>query len=90
MEFQPLRKLEREEDLIWASEFIDLLLALQNIPVDAEKTARIIDALKIMRSIEVASANAFDLPSIRSGRRGKDWNTTLHPGRTLRIDIRRE
>ena len=53
VEFQPLRKLEREEDLIWASEFIDLLLSLQNIPMDAEKSAAVIDALKIMRSIEV-------------------------------------
>jgi type IV secretion system protein VirB4 len=53
VEFQPLRKLEREEDLIWASEFIDLLLSLQNIPVDADKSAAVIEALKIMRSIEV-------------------------------------
>ena len=53
VEFQPLRKLEREEDLIWASEFIDLLLSLQNIPMDAEKSAAVIEALKIMKSIEV-------------------------------------
>ena len=52
VEFQPLRKLEREEDLIWAAEFVDLLLTLQNIPIDAEKSAAIIHALKIMRSIE--------------------------------------
>ena len=53
VEFQPLRKLEREEDLIWASEFIDLLLSLQNIPMDAEKSSAVIEALKIMRGIEV-------------------------------------
>ena len=53
VEFQPLRKLERQEDLIWASEFIDLLLSLQNIPMDAEKSAATIEALKVMRSIEV-------------------------------------
>jgi type IV secretion system protein VirB4 len=53
VEFQPLRRLEREEDLIWASEFIDLLLSLQNIPINAEKTAQIIEALKVMRSIDV-------------------------------------
>ena len=31
VEFQPLRRLEREEDLIWASEFIELLLGMQGI-----------------------------------------------------------
>jgi type IV secretion system protein VirB4 len=52
VEFQPLRRLDREEDLIWASEFIELLLSLQNIATDAEKSAAIVEALKIMRSIE--------------------------------------
>ena len=52
VEFQPLRRLDREEDLIWASEFIELLLSLQNIDTDAEKSAAIVEALKIMRSIE--------------------------------------
>jgi type IV secretion system protein VirB4 len=52
VEFQPLRRLEREEDLIWASEFIELLLSLQNIATDAEKSAAIVEALKIMRSID--------------------------------------
>jgi type IV secretion/conjugal transfer VirB4 family ATPase len=52
VEFQPLRRLERVEDLIWASEFVELLLSLQNIPTDAQKSAAIIEALKIMKSIE--------------------------------------
>ena len=52
VQFQPLRKLEREEDIIWAAEFIDLLLSLQNVPMNAEKTALIIEALKIMKTVD--------------------------------------
>jgi type IV secretion system protein TrbE len=52
VEFQPLARLESEEDLIWAAEFVDLLLSLQNIGLDAAKSAAVMEALKVMRGVE--------------------------------------
>jgi type IV secretion system protein VirB4 len=48
--FQPLRDLETEVDLSWASEFIKLLLEMQGITCDAVMSEAIATALKQIRS----------------------------------------
>ena len=47
--FQPLRDLETEVDISWASEFIKLLLEMQNIKTDATMSEAIAIALKQIR-----------------------------------------
>lgn len=47
--FQPLKDLESELDITWASEFIELLLNEQNVIVDARKKDAIRDALMQLR-----------------------------------------
>jgi type IV secretion system protein VirB4 len=48
--FQPLRDLETETDLSWASEFIKLLLEMQGIRCDAVMSEAVAAALKQIRS----------------------------------------
>lgn len=47
--FQPLRELETETDISWASEFIKLLLEMQNIKCDATMSEAISVAIKQIR-----------------------------------------
>jgi type IV secretion system protein VirB4 len=47
--FQPLRDLETETDVLWASEFISLLLEMQSIQTSPVMSEAIMDALKLMR-----------------------------------------
>lgn len=47
--FQPLRNLDTDVDLMWASEFIQQCLAEQGIVTDAKKNEHILDALKQLR-----------------------------------------
>jgi type IV secretion system protein VirB4 len=47
--FQPLRDLETETDILWASEFISLLLEMQHIEINAIMSEAIMDALRLMR-----------------------------------------
>jgi type IV secretion system protein VirB4 len=47
--FQPLRDLEREADILWAGEFIQLLLEMQGIKSNPTMGEAVMDALKLMR-----------------------------------------
>lgn len=47
--FQPLKDLETELDLTWASEFVELLLSEQHVTVDARKKDAIRNALMQLR-----------------------------------------
>jgi type IV secretion system protein VirB4 len=47
--FQPLRSLETETDLLWAAEFIALLLEMQHIQTNPVMSEAVMDALKLMR-----------------------------------------
>lgn len=49
--FQPLEKLETEEDIIWASEFIELMVELQGKAIDIDIRRSIYDALQILKTI---------------------------------------
>ena len=52
---QPLRYLDNENDLIYAQEFIELLLSLQNVTIDATLRLNIADALKVLSTKPVTS-----------------------------------
>lgn len=52
LSFQPLRELENEEDLIWANDFILLLLDLQGITITVDIKNSVSDTLKQMSSLE--------------------------------------
>ena len=51
--FQPLVDLETAADVIWASEFVELLLDMQNMVIDSSIRKEIMDALKVMQTINV-------------------------------------
>ena len=50
--FQPLRDLESAVDILWASEFIEILLTEQNITVLPEMKNSIREALNLMKSMD--------------------------------------
>jgi type IV secretion system protein VirB4 len=47
--FQPLRNLETETELLWAAEFISVLLEMQHIQSNPVMSEAVLDALKLMR-----------------------------------------
>lgn len=47
--FQPLKDLDTEQDLLWASEFIQCCLEEQRVVINAKKTEKIIETLKHLR-----------------------------------------
>lgn len=49
--FQPLARLNNEEDIIWASEFIELLMEMQSVSMTAEKRKEIMKAVQGMKEI---------------------------------------
>jgi type IV secretion system protein VirB4 len=46
--FQPLRELEKETDILWACEFIQVLLSMQGIKSNAAMSGAVMDALRLM------------------------------------------
>jgi len=58
---QPLRKLETESDMIFAGEFIELLLEMQNVKITPEDKAAITEAIKTMKTVspELRSISTF-------------------------------
>lgn len=53
--FQPLRDLDTEQDLLWATEFIQCCLEEQRVIIDAKKSEKIVEALKHMRDTKSKS-----------------------------------
>jgi type IV secretion system protein VirB4 len=53
--FQPLRELESDGDLSWAAEFVKLLLACQNVAVNAVMSDAIVAALRQIRDEKAPS-----------------------------------
>ena len=51
--FQPLAELETNIDILWAAEFIECLLTVQNITVTPEMKLSINEALKLMKSLNI-------------------------------------
>lgn len=51
--FQPLAELDSTTDILWASEFIEILLDEQHITVTPDMKGSIISALKLMTTIDI-------------------------------------
>mgnify|MGYP001347478083 CR=1 FL=1 len=52
IKIQPLRNLETDKDFIFASEFIELLLQLQNVQIYPDDKKNIIETLNILKSVD--------------------------------------
>jgi type IV secretion system protein TrbE len=53
--FQPLRNLEKDEDIVWACEFIELIADLQGVVVDASARKAIRDGVKVLATLDIKS-----------------------------------
>lgn len=49
--FQPLGELETEADCVWATEFIETLLHIQNIPITPQMSTAIHKAIQLMKEL---------------------------------------